>query len=267
MSHTETRIEGKDCPSVTDISGILDKSFFLVPWASKHGTTKVEALIECLALSKDDIKLQKEILEKYELDPATFFSNHDDIGKLSRERGSWFHKCVEEAISFKYGLKMNGRMKDDELVRVEDAEKYVPFVSRWCERVGLKPLFLEQYYQSKEYLFGGTADLFGIVGDILTVVDWKLTGQISKSFPIQMAGYGVLYAENNAGIFPKEGRIIRPYQLSKEAKIDEVKVLKNSIKHTFKGSNIFIEEKHYPNLEEYKQHFLALRKIYDIIKE
>ncbi len=220
MGHSPIVIDGEECPSVTELVGILSKPF-LLRWYGINGWAACE-------------KKKKE----------------------SQEKGIKFHEDVEKALKFHFG------MLKDEPEWDEDVEAVV----RWADLIGINPLHFEKKVISKKHKFGGTFDFSGETTDEIILVDWKRTAHIDRSYVLQLGGYFGAYLEQDK-VFCNQARLIRPFALSKESLVDQIKETKNGWRYRFKGLSVGIEERRFTDLEKVYQEFLKLRDIWDFINQ
>lgn len=179
----------------------------------------------------------------------------EKVLKEKQELGIKFHSDIENYINWSY--KSVGPEPDwDENVQA---------VIDWADVVEFSPEYLEQHVISHIYKYGGTFDCLGEINNKPVLVDWKLTGQLSETYVLQLAGYYQAAKEN--GLKFSEARVVRPYQLEKPALKNEVRQTANGYKYSFKDSNIFIEERRYESLEKYFDAFLNCRKIWDFLNK
>lgn len=171
----------------------------------------------------------------------------------SAQRGRDFHDAVEDWFDGK-GLPKN------------DLEDPVNAVISWVLSVGFKPQALEEYVECSRELYGGTLDAWGYIDEEPVLIDWKLTGRISKKHIIQPVGYLLGLADNGMEVL--QYRIVRPYKLNKPAKETKIEELKNTTKYSFKDSLWYVEEyrKYLKSLtmeEPFVRAFMYMRYVWD----
>ena len=264
MGHVETVVDGISVPSVTQIVGLLDKSLFLVPWASKLGTLKAKALLDVIpAMGVDPVScIKDEWFEDNRIKRSDFWKEHKQMADEAAKRGSRFHEDIEAVLRKEFGFPQ--AEANPELIDIASEWAYIRAAEKWAKRVGLKPLAFEEHVVSKDHAYGGTFDCVGEIGDKLEIIDWKLTGQISDTYIIQMAGYWQGYFEKTGKKFDG-ARVVRPYELKRAAKADATDETAEGYKHSFAGSNIYVEERRYTDLHYYFDMFLKLRELYDFV--
>lgn len=264
MAHTDTQIDGIDYPSVTQIAALAeDKSRYLVPWAARHGTLKLKAFADIVASDyahdpNNFVNLiPDEWFEDNRIERENFWKSHDELGKAAQDTGKEFHEDVENYLRHKFNLPPIKTMKLD---------LFAYAVECWADVVGFTPVEFEKKVISKTYLYGGTYDCLGKVNDVPVLVDWKRTSQIGISYAVQLGGYVQAHYEET-GEWIDDCRIVRPYELKKVAKASGHELTSTGCKWSFAGSNIFIEERRYTDMQKYVDVFLKLRDIWDFANQ
>ena len=112
----------------------------------------------------------------------------------------------------------------------------------WRKEHTLKPILLETPIVSELYSFGGTPDYYGLVDDVLTLVDFKTSEGFYLEHFCQLAAYERLLT--GAGF-----------------KVEKVKLLRFGKKEDEGYGEQVIE-----NTENYWEIFLACQRIYEVIK-
>lgn len=256
MPHQDIFLNGKRLPTVTEITGIVDKSMWLVPWASKHGTLKTKALADYVvgkSAGEDQGVgcIPDSWFEANNLKRADFWKSCDELTKEAQERGIHRHEQIEKA------LKDNTTPEDPLVQGVVD----------WAHAVGFKPVVFEFKVTSEKHMYGGTFDCAGYIDKTLVLVDWKFTGRLEKSYRMQAAAYAAAF-EEQAHEIVDELRIIRPYELQKKAKKNDIKATTNGVKYSFEGKDVYVEEQTFKGIdrEEAMQGFLAARSLFKYLK-
>jgi predicted RecB family nuclease len=146
-------------PGVTTITGELGwNTRVLVNWANRIGLEGIEAA-------------------KYTDDKA-------DIGTLA-------HRFVTDTLQ---GKKTN--TDDYSKNQIAQAENSVLSFHSWYKEHKLEPILIEKPLVSEIYRFGGTADIYGTVDGIPTLIDLKTGKGIYDEYLIQTGGYSVLLKEH-----------------------------------------------------------------------
>lgn len=171
-----------------------------------------------------------------------------------REQGIAFHESVEAALKFKFGFEKQEPTWDES----------VEVVLRWADVAKFRPIDFERHVISAKHDYNGTFDCAGMIDPSLVIVDWKRTSHVALTYVLQMVGYAQAYFEETGEWFD-EARVIRPYELKRPAAKDDVKQTADGWKYSFKGMNMFIEERRYRNLERYLPLFLHCRDIWDFV--
>ena len=112
--------------------------------------------------------------------------------------GTALHETIEASL----------RGQSDNAVRealaeaVADEDAYKPVLKslesffRWRDMTRFEPLHLEMSLVSERHRYGGTIDVEGNCGGMLSLLDWKRTGGIYRETHIQVEAYRKLYEEN-----------------------------------------------------------------------
>lgn len=174
--HTYT-VDGISFPSVTTITGQLDKSPQLMNWAAK-------TVIEYLYPRLDDIKTGKLILN-----PVNSYKLLQDAKKqhsLIREKaadiGTRVHRAVENDLN---GIIQPIDTLEPDIIKPFEAYLY------WKESFdSFHPVASEILtYSDTKCRYTGMADFIVKIDGILTLGDIKTSGGIYESVPPQIAAY------------------------------------------------------------------------------
>lgn len=115
----------------------------------------------------------------------------------------------------------------------------------WMRQTKMEFRHTEVTLTSKKHRFGGTLDAIGALEDRLVLIDWKAANSVYADYLYQMAAYGILWEE-----FYPDHKIVGGYHLCRFAK----------------EAGDFSHH-HFPDLEKEKLTFLAMRDLYDRVKE
>lgn len=192
---------------VTTILRIIDKSEYLIPWASKKVSEKVAAT---MPLEDRDLDVYTKSLPLAEfldlLDAAKKAPREilDDAGNV----GGQAHQSLEDSI--RYAINTNGG-RVEKLINIPKDPRAVSCCSAaldWMTKHDVKWVCTERKIYSKEYEFAGTMDGVAFVTacgdpvccpvhftDALSVIDWKSSNQLSVSYLYQVAAYRAAYVE------------------------------------------------------------------------
>ncbi len=161
--------DGKRCPGVTTIIGILNKPA-LLDWAWKQG------------LNGDDYKAVRD---------------------KSADAGTLAHAMVHHHLG---GPEpdFSAFTPDDR----DKAENAVLSFYNWVDaQKSFEPLMLEEALVSEEMRYGGTIDCYALLNDKLTLLDFKTSKAIYDEHRIQVAAYSWLLKENGYDV--EETHILR----------------------------------------------------------
>lgn len=148
---------GKRVPGTTTISGVLDKSRYLVPWANKLGQEGIDS-------------------EKYVDEKAR-------AGTLAHAM------CLAELGGEPPVL---ADYTTHEISQAENS--YLKFLD-WMKRHRIGTMMVERPLVSEVHQFGGTIDLLCVLDDVTTLLDIKTSKAIYDEHWIQVAGYGLILTE------------------------------------------------------------------------
>jgi hypothetical protein len=178
----QRRVDGKQIPSVSSISGMIDKSNALLVWSERLarkylamflGETLTENIIETAVMQYKTIK--------------------DEAG----ESGTDVHKLCELFI---LAVK-NGTEKPviDETISQPVINGYNAFL-KWYNENDVQFIESERDVYSKEHNYVGTFDVLMKVNGIITLGDFKTGSNIYPEYFIQLSGYNQAYIEEQTGI-------------------------------------------------------------------
>lgn len=189
-----TRKNGEDLlkqyqpSSVSSISGLVDKSQFLVPWATRVYTAKVLELMG----DKEDAVFNRQDVEAM---LAVGEIEHDEIKKRSAGIGDYVHAFCEE-----YSKVLDKEQAYSNIIEklgapTEDDQKKIKagidgFV-KWTKEEGVKILSAEEVIYSEKWDYVGKYDatltLKSFLGEYLA--DYKTGNGIYNSHYYQASGY------------------------------------------------------------------------------
>lgn len=149
---------GKRVPGTTTISGLLDKSRFLVPWANRLGLQGIDS-------------------SKYVDEKAA--------------AGSLAHAMVLDHLK---GEEPD--LKAYTQYQIDQAENSFLKYLAWEQQHDIEVMFCEEPMVSEQYQFGGTMDLHARVDDRPELVDFKTGKGIYQDHWIQVGGgYAIIMKE------------------------------------------------------------------------
>lgn len=161
---------GKRVPGTTTISGILDKSRFLVPWANKLGLQGIDS--------------RKCVDEK-------------------ANAGTCAHLMILCHVEHR-----EQDLRSFTQFEIDQAENSFLKYLDWEKRHAVEAIASEKQIVSEEYQFGGTIDSYCKVDGRLTLLDFKTCKAIYDEHWLQVGGgYGILLEE--AGLPYEEVRILQ----------------------------------------------------------
>lgn len=247
MGHTQTFIDGKKAPSVTDITSVLSpngKVEALMNWAAKHSTLKAKLVVDP---EFDLANVSDKMLEYARLSRDTFWFNHEQLQETARREGCEFHELIEDHF--------NGK------------ESFLsPLLAQWGEANSFAPVKWETKVISKQFGYGGTFDCVGFHNGVLSVDDWKKANKLYITYLLQLVGYAQAYWET-FGERIYRGVLVRFYETSTEAKrYQKLDKGNGRFLYTFEGSCMRIEEVVYENLMSYFPYFEMALKLHNFFE-
>ena len=189
VAHTYTaRKDSKLWPGTTTICGLLDKPF-LMSWAAKE-------VVTFLAGRQEEIK---------ELDKAGYLKLLDEA-KMSYRRkskealtsGSTAHDWIEAHIK----AQIEGRVIEGGPETIEDKKARASVLAflEWEKSHEIVWMASELVVGSEMHEFGGKLDGLALVDEVMTLVDFKTSNQISKDYFLQTAAYQMALEEMGQAI-------------------------------------------------------------------
>lgn len=171
----KVRETGKRPPSVTSITGIIDKSGALMYWAVK--VTK-EYLCECL---DQGIEINKEHIEEAA-------KQHRIVKEKAATIGSIVHEFAEDYIKGKkpeIPEKIKGMKKDD----MEKIRNGIIAFLKWVNDHKIKFVASEKLLYSKKHGYVGLMDVAYKEKGKLVAGDFKTGKKVYPEYKIQLSGY------------------------------------------------------------------------------
>ncbi len=251
MPHQDVILNGKRCPSVTQITGVIGKGEWLLKYYAKHGTLKLNALREATGLSADDAlaKVPDSFFEDNRLEREDFWKDADSLKVKAQERGIGLHSTFENAAK---ALMLGQTLEDN------------PFVSAldyWLKDRGFTFKAFEKFVLCEKHEYGGTFDALVVGPDGReVVVDWKFTNRLKVDNVLQMAGYDIALGGKS-----RPGCLLRISESAKPAKVTKTGLTKAGRTFQFAGSKVKLEEHWIEDLGQYHELFLFCRKIFDFV--
>lgn len=242
---------------MTEAVGIISKPY-LVPWASKHGKLKAEAIARhsFTAVMGDRDREIQEWKQAVDYIPDSWFTDHklkredfwkdcEDIKEQARERGHTYHTLIEDCMRANFiGQPLVG------IITHKDAG-IIKSLAAWLKINSVIIKSFEETLINDTYGYQGTPDAIGEINGRVFIIDWKFTNGFDLSKLLQLAGYGLCLCKPNVG-----GVLVRFFELKASAVKDTVKKLKHTIIYNFEGSQWGIEEYRIDDLSIYYEPFL-----------
>lgn len=172
-------------PSVTGITGIVDKSRFLIPWALR--LTVEEAIAETQRL-EDEGELLDALIVKNVIEKAGKAS--DRAKRSAANLGTAVHDWVEKHINAQVAEE-----PDPAKPRNKKVKRGVEAFLAWEDSHDVQYLHTERYIYSIKYNFVGTLDIIARVDDRLTLADLKTSKAVYDEYKLQLGGYDIGFNE------------------------------------------------------------------------
>ena len=183
---------------VTRISGILDKSVYLMPWACKMMALKILNTVPMIDGTVGDCAWERfeELVNNAKTAHKEELVGAADIGKKAHE---WIEASIVNAITFNGGI-----VKEMASLLPEDprAVKCGEAAFEWMVAHDVRWLCTEKVVYSRKYGYAGTTDGLARVSscdnpaccprlflDELSIIDWKSSNHLSLSYLFQTAAY------------------------------------------------------------------------------
>jgi hypothetical protein len=191
-------VEGSKIPSVTGITGIIDKSGPLMWWAVK----------QCLSYVEDNLaavqKMDEVELKRFWHDAQR---SHFRASKEATDIGHLAHEWIEDWL--------NG--KNPETPKNEKLRATTDSFVEWAIEAAVTPYETEFKIYSREHGYAGTADFDGMIGKDRCIVDWKTSKDIYPEYELQLTAYrlareeelDVTYDAMYCVVMPKDGGKIK----------------------------------------------------------
>ena len=195
-------------PSVTTITGLLDKSTPLMYWAAGLSFDYVRELfldpLKDAVDQKNEDEIQRILSSFYDREIGHHYkrakSYHTKKSKEARDIGTYVHEAAEAIFR---AMLENSPL---EIPIDEDIEKPVKALLKWIADNNVTPVLIEKKVGAvlmasdfgpegtPEISFIGRLDLKAYVNEKLTIIDHKAAKGIYNDAPLQVAAYD--YAHN-----------------------------------------------------------------------
>ena len=175
----------REVPGVTKISGIMDDTGWMIPWAAKMCGEKAEEILKDVATSKsqiDEVKYKEMALE--------IKNAHKSKSGSAIAFGHAGHSIMEKYVLWKMGRGPKPTPPKNEDLR--DAVK--PFIE-WSTKNDPDYISTEEvvYYEGEfagmKFDYAGTLDLRFNLGQAHCIADWKTAKNNRRGYIWQMALY------------------------------------------------------------------------------
>ncbi len=173
--------------SVTSITGIVDKSRFLIPWAVGECVSFVQAELAKL----QDVHITKEEAMRLVIEGA---EQHKRKKEAAASTGDQVHTFAEQFALSRIKQGQEPTIRDEMGI---DVIRGINGFLEWYNAHDIEFLEAERvvYSQSREYV--GKCDGVAIVDGKKTLLDYKTSKGIYDEYKFQVAGYRLAWEEEN----------------------------------------------------------------------
>lgn len=159
---------GDQVPSVTTISGLIDKSSFLGPWHASLAAQWAAANLPLLIKTFDETKDLDSVIDLIQGGAKRASKYGSDLGSLA-------HNTIEAIC--------RGEQIDIPQMVVHHVKSWTEFMTRYVKRV----IWMEQTVWSHRYRYAGTADVLLEFHDGTTaLVDYKTGKEVHADAAMQL---------------------------------------------------------------------------------
>jgi hypothetical protein len=189
MGHSQTIIDDKRVPSVTETLSVVGKAF-LWTWykreVAKHG--------------------------------ARGWAKCDAVSNRGKRIGTHMHGFIEEGLG---GPAYTPWMYEERRIlepkrRVSLAKTLAKLVLDWLSDNKIKVVAKEQKVISREDRYGGTFDAILEFSQMLVMADWKSSNSMDKWYTVQVAAYIKAHNENHPEAPINSGVVVRADKKAKK---------------------------------------------------
>jgi hypothetical protein len=172
-----TGVDGEPYPSVTMVTGSLEKGF-LLPWTSKMIR---EANAEELGVYAEHGRVLTPLSLQMILDRTKHAAKN--YAMKSADRGTRAHEVIESLLA------------DAEPLHDDDLSPYIEGFKAWRTRFKPEIVATETVVYSDQYGYAGRADVVFRLDGVLYVGDWKTGKGLYPDMAIQASAYAKAIAE------------------------------------------------------------------------
>lgn len=208
------KINGKNIPSVTTITSMIDKSRPLLKWAENLSR---EFLMQYL-----NVPLEQNTIES----AVTQYSIKRD---KAADEGTQVHDWISQFINSKLNPD-NVPMPDLDIESPAVMNGITGFL-KWYNENNITFLESEKMVYSKKHNYIGTFDVLMIVNNKLVLADWKTGKDVRPEFNLQLSAYHQALKEELIDIVVDEYMILHFDKESAEFKVVTFKPDKSHFKH------------------------------------
>lgn len=205
--------------SVTAVTGVVDKSQFLIPWAVGLAANYLRAFIETAS---------EEYIHKTSLSSAVDEAarQHTIKKEEASDKGSQVHAYAEQFTQ----AVLQGHAPTAPEVEDDDVKRGITAFLEWYAGHHVQFIASEMLVYSRKHNYVGTLDAVAMVDGKKYIIDYKTSKRIYQEYTLQVAGYGIAYEEEHGAVdgyiilrFDKETGELEKHTIDKKADIKEAK--------------------------------------------
>lgn len=205
--------------SVTSVTGVIDKSPFLIPWAVGLTANYLRAFTETV---------EGELVHKLALETAIDEASRQHTIKKEEagDKGSQVHAFAEAFTHAVLTRSAPPSVETDD----EDVKRGINAFLSWVTQNHVQFVAPELLVYSRKHDYCGILDAVAVVNGKKYIIDYKTSKRIYTEYLLQVAGYGIAYEEEHGAVdgyiilrFDKETGELEQRVLDKKADIKEAK--------------------------------------------
>lgn len=177
--------ERKHIISVTAVTGMLDKSRFLIPWATGLARDHLRSYFEKSATGKFTIEQLIPVVDEA-------CEKHASVKAAAAGIGDKVHEYAEAFGLAELEGKESPEIPKDALPEVVNG---INAFLGWVLENEVVFEKTEKIVYSKRHDFAGTFDLVAQVNGRRMLIDYKTSKRVYDEYAIQLAGYAIAYEE------------------------------------------------------------------------
>lgn len=175
-------LNGEKLPSVTRIIGQKDKSFFLIPWATKLSADYFTEIIKLLINGKLQL-VEKDLEELHKKGKNESNRVRDESAKI----GTLVHNAIELFI----------KQGEEPIGLPEQAQNAYNAFKKWLKEYDYKETFdIERPLYSRKHFYAGTPDWICRLGNKIWILDFKTSKALREGIELQLSAGAQMFEED-----------------------------------------------------------------------